>query len=304
MPLSLNESQSISEISSVLYEFLPGKPHPYADKNISFEGIANEMELQKYWSGGSKLPALSLLLGRALEFNRAVFCDLILEIVWKGMIYRKNKGNPITKEEITKLNQMILGVNFKIPDLWDSKFLGGLASNAPRPQEKPVTKTVNLETLKQELFAMKSLQPQARGYAYEKFLTALFDTSNLAPKSPFRLTGEQIDGSFELETNTYLVEAKWQDKPISQDQLLIFREKVESKSAWSRGLFVSDSGFSPDGLIAFYKGRSTNIIGMTGQDIYFILEGKMTLVNAINRKARHAAEAGEFFVPVYELALK
>ena len=40
---------------------------------------------------------------------------------------------------------------------------------------------------------------------------------------------------------------------------------------------------------------------MTGQDIYFILEGAMNLVDVINHKARHAAETGEFFISVYNL---
>jgi hypothetical protein len=66
-------------------------------------------------------------------------------------------------------------------------------------------------------------------------------------------------------------------------------------------LFISDCGFSQDGLTAFSRGRSTNIIGMTGQDIFFILEGAMSLVDVINRKARHAAETGEFFISVFDL---
>ncbi len=98
-----------------------------------------------------------------------------------------------------------------------------------------------------------------------------------------------------------MVEAKWHDKQTSIADLLVFREKVESKATWSRGLFISHSGFTDDSLQAFSRGRSTNIIGMTAQDIFFILEGEMSLVEAINQKARRAAETGEFYVSVYEL---
>jgi hypothetical protein len=115
------------------------------------------------------------------------------------------------------------------------------------------------------------------------------------------LEGEQIDGSFQIGSHTYLLEAKWQKEQTSQNDLLVFREKVESKSTWGRGLFVSNSGFTPEGLTAFSRGRATNIIGMTGQDLYFILLGEMTLVEAILQKARKAVETGEFFVSVYEL---
>ena len=153
-----------------------------------------------------------------------MFCDLILEIVRKGMIYRTNKSNPITREEILKLNELISRVNFKIPDLWNPKFLESLPSATPKPQEKPQSNN-NLYKLKQNLMELGRLQPQVRGYAFEKFLNSFFEVSNLAPKSSFRLTGEQIDGSFQIGTDIYLVEAKWQERPISQDQLINFPRK-------------------------------------------------------------------------------
>jgi len=300
MPLTLSESQSINQIALFLYDFLPGKPHPYANQDISFEGVASKLGVSQYWSGGSKLPAITMLLEKTLDFKRPLFCQLILEIVRKGMIYRNSK-KPITREEFIKLNNLILGVNFKIPELWDSKFLDSLPMETPKQQEVKQEKSKNLSELKKDLLELNQLQPQVRGFAFEKFLNNLFRANNLAPKSSFRLVGEQIDGSFEIGSDIYLIEAKWQKEPISHEQLLVFREKVESKSTWSRGLFISDSGFTEDGLVAFSKGRSTNIIGMTGQDIFFILDGAMTFSDAINRKARHAAETGDFYISVFEL---
>jgi hypothetical protein len=64
---------------------------------------------------------------------------------------------------------------------------------------------------------------------------------------------------------------------------------------------VSISGFTDDGIAAFARGRATNIIGMTGQDLYFILSGEISLVDAIARKARRAAESGEFYAPIFDL---
>lgn len=159
----------------------------------------------------------------------------------------------------------------------------------------------DLASLRQELLSISQYEPQKRGFAFEKFLVTLFSTFDLEPRNSFRLTGEQIDGSLELNGNTYLIEAKWQEKPTAQDDLLIFRGKVDAKSTWARGLFISYSGFSEDGLSAFGQGRSTNIIGMTGQDLYFILNGEISLSDAIGRKARKAAETGAFFVPLFDI---
>jgi hypothetical protein len=173
--------------------------------------------------------------------------------------------------------------------------------------DKPRSDTrhsINPETLKEltrKLVMLDSRDERKRGFEFEVFLKDLFEAYGLEPRSSFRLVGEQIDGSFELNSHVYLLEAKWHSKQISQDALLIFREKVESKSQWSRGLLVSISGFTDDGIAAFARGRATNIIGMTGQDLYFILSGEISLVDAIARKARRAAESGEFYVPVFDL---
>jgi hypothetical protein len=304
MTLTLTESQAINEIAKLLYDFLPGKPHPYADQHISFAGAANDLGLSNFWSGGSKLPATTMLLAKTLELRRDYFCKLVLEIVRRGMIYRGNKNNPISREEIKRLNQLIERVKFKIPELWDPNFLSSLPSTEPElPQAITAVSQAGLDQLKQRFTELELMQPQARGFAFEKFLRDLFSLFGLAPHASFRLVGEQIDGSFQLDNDTYLVEAKWQKEQAGNAELLIFRGKVEGKATWSRGLIISYSGFSEDGLTAFSRGRPTNIIAMTGQDLYFILDGKLSLIDALRLKARRAAETGQALVTVYELSL-
>lgn len=303
MPSSLKETQAISEMADILYRFLPGRPHPYAAADLSFPGVANKLGLSKFWIGGSKKPAIIQLLQATLDYRRDQFCNLIVEIIRMGIAYVSNKGEPVTREEIVSLNQLIKQVNFKIPELWETSFLDSLPSSQPVIKtEVNVSNQEAIEKLKNDLISLLPLKPQERGFAFEKFLNALFAAYNLDPRGSFRITGEQIDGSFQIGTDVYLVEAKWHDKQIDQGELLIFHGKVEGKSKWSRGLFVSYSGFTPDGLTAFSKGRPTNIIGMDSQDLFHILNGEMSLVDAMNRKARRAAETGEFFVSVYSLS--
>jgi hypothetical protein len=302
MSLSLSDSQVINEIAQQLYDFLPGNPHPYADQSISFAGIAKKLELGLFWRSGSKLPSLTTLLESTLDLNRGKFCDLVLEIVRKGLIYRNSKGNPIKREEIRRLNELLTHIKFKIPDLVNPEFLETLPSILKeKPSSAPQITQSSLNYLKTQLIDLSKLNSTDRGFAFEKYLTQLFSLFNLAPRGPFRLIGEQIDGSFQLGPDTYLVEAKWQEKQVSQADLLVFRGKVEGKATWSRGLFISYSGFTEEGIEAFSKGRSTNIIGMNSQDIFFILEGEMTLTESINAKARCAAETGDFFISIFEL---
>jgi len=304
MPLSLAESQVANEPAEHIYDFLPGKPHPYADPAISFEGVARRLGLAHLWMRGSKKPAIATLLQATLETQRGRFCDLILAIVKAALTYRASKRNPITREEMTGLNQILRRLDFKIPELWDPSFLERLhRAQPPTATETRPKPQVDLQPLHSALLEISNLPAQERGYTFERFLISLFAAFSLAPRTAFRLAGEQIDGSFDLDNDVYLLEAKWHSPLVGQDALLVFKEKVESKATWSRGLFVSYSGFTAEGLEAFSRGRSTNILGMSGQDLFFVLEGKATLQKAILLKARRAGETGSFYVSLYDLLL-
>ena len=304
MNLSLIEIQTISEMADFLYTFLPGNPHPYADRSISFAGIANDLGLERFWTGGSKRPAIAALIEGTLSQAKNKFCPLMIKIVTRGLKYR-GRSNSITKEEIEQLNEFITKLGFKIPELWNPNFLRNLPS--VKPEEDKVA-TAKKETLKKtlplllnEFLSLDKLAPQERGYAFEKFLNTLFNTFNMKARFPFRLVGEQIDGSIEFKGNIYLIEAKWQNAPVGNADILVLNGKVGGKATWSRGIFISYSGFTPEGLEAFSKGRPTNLIAVTGQDLYFILEGGMPLDQMIRLKSRLAAEEGKVYVSVQEL---
>ena len=153
--------------------------------------------------------------------------------------------------------------------------------------------------LKSKLLAVSQLEPQARGYAYERFLKDLFDANGLAARASFRLVGEQIDGSFQLAAETYLLEAKWSNQQIGVAELRSFNAKVEEKAAWSRGLFVSDSGFTPEGIAAF--GRGKRVVCMDGLDLYEMLDKNLSFADVLSKKVRRAAESGNPFVRVRDL---
>jgi len=154
-------------------------------------------------------------------------------------------------------------------------------------------------TLKCKLMEVSQLEPQARGFAYERFLKDLFDANGLAARASFRLVGEQIDGSFELAGETYLLEAKWTGPQIGATDLHSFNGKIEEKAAWSRGLYVSESGFTPSGLAAF--GRGKRVVCMDGLDLYDMLNKNLSFADVMARKVRHAAESGNPFVRVRDL---
>jgi len=153
-----------------------------------------------------------------------------------------------------------------------------------------------------KLLEVTALSPQKRGYEFEKFLKNLFDAYGLAARASFRLTGEQIDGSFVMHNETYLLEAKWQNSPSGVADLHTFEGKLGEKASWSRGLFISSSGFSIEGLQAF--GRGKRIVCMDGFDLSEMLRRRLPFVEVLETKVRRAAETGFPFVSVRDLFIQ
>ena len=228
MTLTLAQTQAIGELAHAFYPFLPGKPHPFANHAISFEGVARGLGIPHCWPGGSKAPAISVLLTNTLEQEPQTFTALIVEVVKNSILYRQNK-NPITRQEIQGVNELLFKLGFKIPELHDGRFLQSLPNQGSAVQEQADGEPSNsaLGNLRSEHIRIGSLGAQERGYAFEKLLSEMFKEFNLAPLTAFRLVGEQIDGSLEFQGETYLLEAKWQGKPIGQEELLAFLGKVK-----------------------------------------------------------------------------
>lgn len=305
MALTPAAAQASTALADVLYDFLPGKPHPQASPRISFPGAASAAGVGDLWSEGSKRPSVAMLLRRTLETRRGLFCGLITEIVMTATVYRANKS-PLTRSEVDRVNAAVQRLGFKIPDLWDPAFLDSLvqpAENTVQPAQRDAVPETTLAEIRNTLLEVMSLQPQDRGFAFERFLNDLFAAYRLAPHGSYRLRGEQIDGSFEHDRDFYLVEAKWQARPIGVTELRAFRGAVDSKAEWSRGCYISYSGFSPDGLLAFSHGASVRIVCVDAEDLFHVVDGKIDLRDLIRAKVRHAAERGEAFVRARDLFL-
>ena len=114
------------------------------------------------------------------------------------------------------------------------------------------------------------------------------------PRGAFSLIGEQIDGAFEMDSNHFLLEAKWEKCPIGARELRYFKEQVESKLDNTLGLFISINGFTQEGITAVQRSRP-NLILMDGQDLSAVLEGLVDLHDLLHKKLRHAAQTGDIY---------
>jgi hypothetical protein len=241
-------------------------------------------------NGGSKGKRMRYFLQNAPRPEVAK----VLSALWEYRAASMERAGE--KETIPDVNRKMVALFQSIGGTWEhGPESEALTSSAPLPKASPEM----VAALASRFLALLKEEPHKRGYDFEKFLKDLFNAYGLQARDPFRIKGEQIDGSFQLDGATYLLEAKWQNPPTDAADLRAFHGKVEEKAAWSRGLFISYSGFSEDGLFAF--GRGKKVICMDGLDIFEALSRSIPLDKVILEKARHAASRGTVFKRVRDM---
>ncbi len=308
MATSLRQAEAISNMAHVLYDFLPGSGRPDWKGHISFRSIAGRLGLANYWPEGSKEPAIRQLLRMTFDREPGLFEKLILEVVDAGIPYCKKNNKPIRSEHIKALNGYLLELGFKFPALWDRQFWSSLDGDSTKRAQRIVEDELRSEDLKASRFmeterkreelrdlfyALSTDQNRQRaGLSLERVLNELFEMFQLSPRGSFKLVGEQIDGSFLLDEETYLVEAKWESAKLAEEKLLVFRGKIEGKSSFTRGVFVSISGYSSGCLESISKHKQPTFFLVDGYDLTTALEGQIALTDLLRAKRIRLAEEG------------
>lgn len=278
-------------VVSDLVDFIQGGGYVLTFNNSTFaEFFATELDVDiddpRYADSGT---SKGKRLRRFLQLVEDSVALKTLEALWehrKDFLLRSGREDPVPNAEARYLAVL-------------NRVGGSPAVATPQESPKVAFDLARVGALKDELMALSPLSPQPRGYAFERFLQKLFETYGLKPREPFRNRGEQIDGSFMMGDNTYLLEAKWQRAPIGVADLHIFEGKLMQKAAWARGLFVSYSSFTDEGLAAFGRGKRT--ICIDGLDLYEMLDRAIPFDHVIDRKARRAVETGSPFIRLRDL---
>ena len=168
---ALREAQAVENLADLLYGFLPGS----GNARTAFPLAAEQAGVAEFWLGGSKRPAIVHLLSCTLEHRRHRFTALILAIVRQSMTWRRGKGNPLTRPEIERLNSLLLGLSFKVPELLDRGFLEsfGAAPTTTGQTRAAVLSEPVAKDLADRIVSLTSLAPQERGIKFEGFLKDL-----------------------------------------------------------------------------------------------------------------------------------
>jgi len=134
-----------------------------------------------------------------------------------------------------------------------------------------------------------------RGYALEGVLQSLSRLSSLEVTEPYRVNGEQIDGSVKYDGEHYIVEAKWQDKQAANEAVYQFAGKVEGKM-YGRGLFFSIHGFSENVVASLLAGKAIRTVFIDGGDLIIVLEGLISFTDMLDRKIKAAQTKGLIYI--------
>lgn len=149
----------------------------------------------------------------------------------------------------------------------------------------------------------KEINSQQRGYLFEDFLKKIFINEGIEVTDPFKIKGEQIDGSIKYDGEHYIIEAKRYDQWSSSDSLYQFAGKVEGK-LYGRGIFVSINGFSPESVQALVTGKVLRTILVDGGDLVPITEGMYTRKEMLDNKIKAAQTMGRIYLDSINLVDK
>jgi hypothetical protein len=165
-------------------------------------------------------------------------------------------------------------------------------------QKAFVTKLAELNS---EFQRITGLPEQERGYELEILLYRIFDLFDLNPRDSFKRKGDQIDGAFTLGTDELLLEARWRKEGARLDAINVFTKKVDKSLRNTLGLFLSIEGFSDDSIEHLALQENVPLILMDGMDLLAVLEGRLDLVELLNRKKRHANDTGNVYLRVNDI---
>ena len=168
---------------------------------------------------------------------------------------------------------------------------------------KPKLNNDQIKTLYNELVNGSKFSAQERGYEFEKLIEAKLANEKLEPRASYKPKGEQVDGSFFWEGQTFLLEAKWVKPKIPASSIYAFKGKLDGKFHTTSGIYLSVNGYSNDVEDALKFGKSLNILLFDTSDINLIFNGDVTFLEVLKFKLREAGDTGSLNVP-YDLKNK
>lgn len=98
-----------------------------------------------------------------------------------------------------------------------------------------------------------------------------------------------------MDHRHFLLEAKWQEPPVTASDVYAFQGKLRGKLLGTLGVFVSISGFADDAPSAIVFGKEIDVLLVDRSDILLSLDAARTFSEMVRVKMRAAARTGSVY---------
>lgn len=240
-------------------------------------------------------------LSRRLDNGTAQYHSLIRQIIdWSDFDsywFRNGSLNPDYAQGRIENLKKLLGKKTKIEEERLKR------KDVEKSYEKTRARAQFISDLREKFYRMcqDGDQTQKRGYELEKLLNEVFGLFGFDVYKPFKLQGEQIDGSFKYDGENYIFESKWHDKETACVDLYSFAYKIESNSLYPRGVFFSINGYTDEALNRITYNKKAQLILFDAVDLIAVLEERMTLGSLLDEKIRFAQTHSKIYMNANEI---
>jgi len=291
-------SKNVEELAALVQDFLPGPGPGCAITAASFQGIARELDLQKFWQGQSKAQSVKMLLDETLMNFPEKFPVLILKIVLISKSLHAGRYS-FSVDELSQILNCLERLDVKIPELYSDELRNDLPirTKRARPTQAISRPNVDLNTrMRMELVTLMRLPSDGQGYALEQFLNKLFIYWDLAPLAPFRQQGDLSVGILKIGAELFHLYAAAQ--MIFSAEFML--STLVSVSAKEKCFFLCLAGFSQETKIAFGKEQQERFVAGDLRDLFLVLDGGANLEQMVALKLQ-AGKQGKGFLPAQDL---
>lgn len=163
-----------------------------------------------------------------------------------------------------------------------------------------MTDTTDLITEYGRLRRLESCTPQTRGQRFNGLIAEMLRRNYLRAQENVRGAGE-IDVTFTVETQRFVLEAKWEKDPISTGAIAKLQKRVRQRLGGTIGVFLSMSGYTPEAIADVKDGDRLEVLLLDSSHFEAMLSGFVPPVELMEAVIDYASYRGDAYVDLNSL---
>lgn len=152
-----------------------------------------------------------------------------------------------------------------------------------------------------KLHKLQGYTPQTRGQRLNSLIADALQCYGIKAEATVHGAGE-VDVVFGLEGRSYILEAKWEKKPVGTGHLAKFQKRIRQRLIGTLGIFLSMSGYSDDGLRDLKDGDRLETLLIDQEHLEALLAGMFLPEELIGSLVQAAAFRGSPYNSLLDLS--